>query len=156
MATSTVRTTRNAMGALHELFDGRISSTGLCPPRSPDLSSYDFCLWGSLNAIAYRDIPRTAKTLTNEMKHLTASNSADELRSVLQGSFLRREAGLKAAGNHFEHFLTSGRFSYHFTFHFICYLNRSFEMRADILVLKLNATSLPLAELTRVSGRCGR
>jgi hypothetical protein len=90
---------------LQEVFDDRIISTGLWPPRSPDPSVCDFYLWGNLKGEVYMNTPRTAEALQNEIKSVVASISADELQRVSQGFLRRCEACLRAAGNHFEHFL---------------------------------------------------
>jgi hypothetical protein len=41
-----VHTARNSMSALQEVFNDSIISTGLWPPRSPNLNVCDFYLWG--------------------------------------------------------------------------------------------------------------
>jgi hypothetical protein len=45
---ATAHTANNSMRALQEVFNDRIISTGLWPPRSSDLSVCDFYLWGIL------------------------------------------------------------------------------------------------------------
>jgi hypothetical protein len=45
---ATAHTASAAMVAIREVFEDRIISRGLCPPRSPDLSFCDFYLWGNL------------------------------------------------------------------------------------------------------------
>jgi hypothetical protein len=45
-----------------------IISTGLWPPRSPDLSVYDFNLWGNLKGRGHRNTPCTAEALLNEIR----------------------------------------------------------------------------------------
>jgi hypothetical protein len=77
----------------------------LWPPRSPDLSVCDFYLWGNLKGKVYRNTPRTAEALQNEIRNVVASISADELQRISQGFLQRCEACLRATGNHFEHFL---------------------------------------------------
>jgi hypothetical protein len=93
------------MRALQEVFDERIISTGLWSPRSPDLGVCDFYLWENLKGKVYRNTPRTAEALQNEIRNVVASISADELQRVSQGFLRRCEACLRAAGNQFEHFL---------------------------------------------------
>jgi inhibitor of nuclear factor kappa-B kinase subunit alpha len=102
---ATAHTARNSISALQEVFDDRIISTGLWPPRSPDLSVCDFYLWGNLKGKVYRNTSRTAEALQNEIRNVVASISADELQRVSQGFLRRCEACLRATGNHFEHFL---------------------------------------------------
>jgi hypothetical protein len=48
---------RNSTSALKKVCDGRIISTGLWPPRLPDLSVCDFYLWGNLKGKVYRNTP---------------------------------------------------------------------------------------------------
>jgi hypothetical protein len=52
---ATAHIARNSMSALQEVFDDRIITTRLWPPRSPDLSVCDFYLWGSLKGNVYRN-----------------------------------------------------------------------------------------------------
>jgi hypothetical protein len=102
---ATAHTARNSMIALQVMFDDRIISTGLWPLRSPDLSVFYFYLWGNLKGKLYRNTPRIAEALQNEIRNVVASISADELQRVSYGFLRRCEAFLRAAGNHFEHFL---------------------------------------------------
>jgi hypothetical protein len=93
------------MSALQEVFDDRIISTGLWPPRSLDLSVCDFYLWGNLKGKVYRTSPCTAEALQNEIRNVVTSILAHELQRVLQGFLQRCKACLRVTGNHFEHFL---------------------------------------------------
>jgi hypothetical protein len=43
---ATARTANPTLQMLSEFFGGRIIPRNLWPPRSPDLSQPDFCLWG--------------------------------------------------------------------------------------------------------------
>jgi hypothetical protein len=58
-----VHTARNSMNALQEVFEDRIISTGLWPPRSQDFSGCDFYLWGNLKGKVYRNTTCTAEAL---------------------------------------------------------------------------------------------
>jgi hypothetical protein len=102
---ATAHTAPNSMSALQEVFDDRIVSTGLWPPRSPDLGVCDFYLWGDLKGKVYRNTPHSAEALQNEIRNVVALISADELQRVSQGFLRRSKACLRAARNHFAHFL---------------------------------------------------
>jgi hypothetical protein len=60
---------------------------------------------GNLKRKVYRSAPGTAEALQNEIRNVVASVPADKLQHVSQGFLCRCEACLRAAGNHFEHFL---------------------------------------------------
>jgi hypothetical protein len=47
------------MSYLESVFPGRLISKRLWPPRSPDLSPPDFCLWGHLKDTVYSNHPHT-------------------------------------------------------------------------------------------------
>lgn len=64
--------------ALQHVIDDRIISTGLWPPRSPDLSVCDFHLWGNLKVRAYRNTTSTVEALQNKIRNVIASISTDE------------------------------------------------------------------------------
>jgi hypothetical protein len=102
---ATAHMARNSMSALQEVFNDRIISTGLWPPRSPDLRVCDFYLWGNLKGKVYRNTPSTAETFQNEIRDVVSSISADKFQRVSQGFLLRCKACLRAASNHSEHFL---------------------------------------------------
>jgi hypothetical protein len=76
------------MSALQEVFDYRIISTGLWPPRSSELSVRKFYLWENLKGKAYRKTSRTAEALQSEIRNVAASISSDELgRMFCRDSF---------------------------------------------------------------------
>jgi hypothetical protein len=77
---ATEKIARNSIIALQEVFDDKIISTGLWPPRSPDISVCEFYLWRNLKGKLYRNTPRTAEALQNEIQIVVASISADELQ----------------------------------------------------------------------------
>jgi hypothetical protein len=67
------------------VFDDRIVSTGLWPPRSLDLSVFYFYLRGNLKGKVYGNTPHTAEALRNEMRNVIALISADKLGHVSRG-----------------------------------------------------------------------
>jgi hypothetical protein len=79
----TVHTTQNSMSALPKVFNDRIISTGLWPPRSPDRSVCDFHLWGNLGGKVYRKALHTTEVPENKIRNVVASISVDELQCVL-------------------------------------------------------------------------
>jgi hypothetical protein len=92
------------MSALQEVFDDRIISTGMWPPRLPGFRVCDLYLWGNLKERVYRNTLHTAEPLQNEVRDVVALISANE-HHVSQRFLQRYEAYLRATGNHFEHFL---------------------------------------------------
>jgi hypothetical protein len=55
----------NSLQAIREVFDDRIISKGLCPPRSPDLTVCDYFLWGTLKNRVYGNNPHTIDEQTS-------------------------------------------------------------------------------------------
>jgi hypothetical protein len=72
------------MVAIREVFEDRIISRGLWPPRSLDLSFCDFYLWGNLKGKVYKNNPRVIEALQNEITSVVASITVDELQKVSQ------------------------------------------------------------------------
>jgi hypothetical protein len=75
------------MVAIWEVFEDRIISRGLWPPRSPDLSFCDFYHWGNLKGKVYKNNPRRTEALLNEITRVIGSIAVDELQKVLQNLF---------------------------------------------------------------------
>jgi hypothetical protein len=80
-----VHAARSSVSVLQEVFNDRKISTGLWPPRLPDLSVCDFYLWGNLKGKVYGNTPCPAEALQNEIRHVIALISADKLYHVSQG-----------------------------------------------------------------------
>ncbi|GFU28431.1 DDE_3 domain-containing protein [Trichonephila clavipes] len=59
----TCQTSRESMEILTEIFDDRVISKGLWPPRLPDLQIQDFFLWGYLKNATFRNNPHTLDEL---------------------------------------------------------------------------------------------
>jgi hypothetical protein len=95
---ATAHTARNSVRPLQEVLNDRIISAGLWPSGSPDLSVRDFYLWVYLKGKVYRNTPRTADALQNEIWNVVASISADELQHISQEFLRKYEACLRAAG----------------------------------------------------------
>jgi hypothetical protein len=77
------------------------------PPRSPDLNSCDFYLWGYMKSMVYRTAVNTQDDLLNRIM-LAAErigNDQDELARVSRSLLRRANACIRANGGHFEHLL---------------------------------------------------
>jgi hypothetical protein len=104
-------TSRFAMRRLKELFPERlISQKGgdiNWPPRSPDLSSCDFFLWGRIKEIVFRNNPKDRQNMKQCIKDAFDQITVDELRNVSR-EFLNRchlVASPEINGGVFEHTL---------------------------------------------------
>ena len=75
------------------------------PPRSPDLSTLDFFLWGYVKELTFQEPPKTIPELKlkiTESFEVVRQNTA-MLRRV-QGALVRRsELVVNQQGKHFEH-----------------------------------------------------
>jgi hypothetical protein len=76
--------TGTANAEIREVFEDRIISRGLWPPRSPRSQFCDFYLWGNLKGKVYKNIPRSTEALQNEITRETGSITVDELHSVAE------------------------------------------------------------------------
>jgi hypothetical protein len=104
-------TSRHAMGRLKELFPDRlISQKGgniNWPPRSPDLSSCDFFLWGRIKEIVFQQNPKDRDDMKQCIREAFAQIEVDELKKV-SNEFLTRcrlVASPAINGGAFEHTL---------------------------------------------------
>lgn len=102
---ATCHTARSSMEMLQDFFDGRIISTGLWPPRSPDLSSPDFFLWGYLKDIVYRSNPHTLQELKTNITNAINEIDRVKLKKVARNMVKRVEKCIEVDGQHFQHLL---------------------------------------------------
>jgi hypothetical protein len=57
---ATVHTARVSMALLRDVFSDRLVSGNIIwPPRSPDITPPDFCLWGAMKGAVYKDNPHS-------------------------------------------------------------------------------------------------
>lgn len=77
------------------------------PPRSPDLNSCDFYLWGYMKYMVYATPVNNQEDLLNRimMAAERIRNDQDELTRVSRSLLRRANACIRADGGHFEHFL---------------------------------------------------
>ncbi|KAJ4432251.1 hypothetical protein ANN_20868, partial [Periplaneta americana] len=79
---ATCHTSRESISRIHERFtEGKVSK-GLWPPRSPDLTTCDFYLWGRLKGKVYANNPRTLEDLKDNILNEILRIDAAELRKV--------------------------------------------------------------------------
>ena len=75
------------------------------PPHSPDLTPFDFYLWGNLKDVVYRRKPAALAVLREEIETACAVIHVDTLINVAQAVVHLTQKCLDAYGNHFEHLL---------------------------------------------------
>jgi hypothetical protein len=99
---ATAHTASHSMNGINQVFDDRVVSRGLWPPRSPDLNSCYFFLWGRLKDKVYVKNPHTLDELKSSIRVEISHITREELRRVAGNIFRRCEACLQAEGRHFE------------------------------------------------------
>lgn len=102
---ATCHTSNDTMHFLREFFGDRIISKSLWPPRSPDLSSPDFFLWGYLKGKVYKNRPHTLDDLKVNITTEINNISVNVLKKVSSNMVKRVHACITEAGSHFEHLL---------------------------------------------------
>ncbi|GFY11421.1 DUF4817 domain-containing protein [Trichonephila clavipes] len=75
------------------------------PPRSPDLTSADFWLWGYLKSRVYLSGPSSQSELKDAIHREVSSIHPDMLHSAVAGFVTRLECLLPCGGGHVEHIL---------------------------------------------------
>jgi hypothetical protein len=100
---ATCHTSNASMALIQSFFDDRIISKNLWPPRSPDLTSPDFFLWGYLKERVYATRPRTLGDLkdniTNEINCIDNTMFQRTARNMER----RVQLCLEEEGGHFQH-----------------------------------------------------
>ena len=86
---ATAHTLRISMSYVHEaLGEDRLVSTGAWPPRSPDLSTWDY-LWGNLKVKVYSNNRHTIQELKKSIRNAVDVITLNELAKVA-GNMLKR------------------------------------------------------------------
>lgn len=75
------------------------------PPRSPDLTSPDFFLWGYVKGIVYNTVPTTPDNMKERIREAFQNISPAVLLNVAEGFKKRIRLCLEADGRHFEHLI---------------------------------------------------
>jgi hypothetical protein len=76
---ATCHTSRVSLQRVHE---ERTVSKNLWPPRSPDLTTCDFFLWGHLKSTVYKSNPHTIQELKDNISHAVAAIDITVLHRV--------------------------------------------------------------------------
>jgi hypothetical protein len=87
------------MVAIREVFEDRIISRGLWPPKSQNLIYCDFYLWGNLKGKVYKNNPPSIEALQAEITWVIGSIAVDEFQKVSHNLFIQCEACLQAEGS---------------------------------------------------------
>jgi hypothetical protein len=88
------------MALLREVFEEKLISKGLWPPRPPDVS-----LWGHLKGHVYNSNPHTTEGLKMYTSDATAIINQRTLRRVAENMVKRVSACVQKNGGHFQHLL---------------------------------------------------
>lgn len=75
------------------------------PPRSPDLTSMDFFLWGYIKNLVYNTPPTTVDDMKGRIKDAFATITSDMLRNVSRSFEERVRLCIEENGHHIEHLL---------------------------------------------------
>ena len=98
-------TSRMAMDWLQMKFPGRVISNKsdfVWPPRSPDLNSCDFFLWGYMKEEIHRAQPGSTEDVKQMIREFLASISEDLLQRVTNQFMSRVRRCIAAHGGVFE------------------------------------------------------
>jgi hypothetical protein len=93
------------MIAIREVFEDRIISRGLWPPKSQNPTFCNFYLWGNLKGKVYKNNPRSIEALENAVTRVIGSIAVDELQRMSHNLFMWCEACLQVEGGQFQHLL---------------------------------------------------
>jgi transposase len=101
----TSHTAGSTMALLHNLFGERVISKDLWPPRSPDLTSPDYFLWGYLKERVYENNPLDLDSLKANILQAIHNITPYTLQRVSANMRKRVNLCLQEAGEHFQHML---------------------------------------------------
>lgn len=102
---ATCHTSGDSMKLIASFFGDRLVSKNLWPPRSPDLTSPDFFLWGYLKDRVYKNRPRSLAELREAIRNEISNINEDTLRKTSQNMVRRVQLCMDAGGGHFQHLL---------------------------------------------------
>jgi hypothetical protein len=103
---ATCRTSRVSLQRVHDVFsEERSVSKNLLPPRSPDLTTCDYFLWGHLKITVYESNPHTIQELKGNIGRAFAAFRIATLHRVYLNMIRREQLCVDAEGNHFQHLL---------------------------------------------------
>ncbi|KAJ4443577.1 hypothetical protein ANN_05251 [Periplaneta americana] len=102
---ATCHTSNESMELIASFFDDRIISRNLWPPRSPDLTTPDFFLWGYLKDRVYATRPQTLDDLKHNITQEIQAIDNRVLQRVASNMERRVELCLMQDGGHIQHLL---------------------------------------------------
>ena len=88
---------------LSDKFKDRLIDSKLWPPRSPDLTPYDFWLWGYLKSRVYNPIPSNLDELKRNIEREIKKINETDLEAVFFEFEKRCVSVLDLKGGHVEH-----------------------------------------------------
>ena len=88
------------MVILPEFLGENLVSKGLCPPRSPELTSPDFFLWSYLKDTVYRSNPRDLKQLEMNITRAIEEINEGTLRKVARNMVKPVDKCIEMIGHH--------------------------------------------------------
>jgi hypothetical protein len=102
---ATCHTSRQSLTHIHEAFtEERTVSKGLWPPRSPELSSCGFYLWGYLKGKVYENNPsRKIDRLKENIRRSIEAIDINVLRLITLNDIKRPQKCIDANGHQFQH-----------------------------------------------------
>ena len=109
---ATAHTSRHSFSLLREIFPGHVISLrgdiGWLP-RSPDLTTCDFFLWGYLKAKVYEQLPQTLEALKEAIRQEVVAITPEMIRKVMDNYRERLHQIINIQGRH----LSDGLFKIH-------------------------------------------
>lgn len=75
------------------------------PARSPDLTSPDFFLWGTLKERVYQTVPTTPEDMKERIRNACRNIDAETLMRCNESFIKRVDKCIEVQGHHFEHLL---------------------------------------------------
>lgn len=90
---------------LREFYDNRLISTGLWPPRSPDLTPCDFYLFGHLKNKVFKNRLHNINQLQEAIEEEIRNITPEQLQRVFENKKRRVNICLENEGHHFQHLL---------------------------------------------------
>ena len=102
---ATCHTSNESLDLIASVFDDRIISRNLWPPRSPDLTTPDFFLWGHLKDRVYATRPQTLDDLKHNITQEIQAIDNRVLQRVASNMERRVELCLMQDGGHFQQLL---------------------------------------------------
>ena len=103
---ATCHTSHRSLTRVHDMFtEERTTSKRLWPPRSPDLSSCDFYLWGALKQKACANNPYNLDQLKENITEAMTRINREELQAVSANVVKCAQKCIDVNGEHFQHLL---------------------------------------------------